>query len=198
MTDETLHRIEEFAFSFPTDLSHGEDHVRRVTKNALKIAANYPDINIDALYCACILHDCGRIEQINDPCVPHARAGAEKAFKFLSKNGFEGEFAEFVSRIIAAHSSPDEAEQTGLEAKILFDADKLEMTGAVGISRALMYAISADEKLYEANKRNFSDELLNDMNFAQSHFFTPEARLLSQNRLKLMNEFYLSLLSEVN
>jgi len=56
-----------------------------------------------------------------------------------------------VLEIIGEHSSEDERLPSSLEAKILFDADKLDGLGAVGIARVFSFCgqkgLSSDEAL---------------------------------------------------
>ena len=47
------------------------------------IAGTEKDVDMDVLICACLLHDIGRREQFEDSRVCHARAGADKAYRFL-------------------------------------------------------------------------------------------------------------------
>ena len=188
--------LREYAFSCIGDASHGKDHILRVRHNALAIAGSYPEADLEALECACLLHDCGRPEQIADPRVSHAAAGAEKAKVFLLAGGFEEAFAGRVSAWIAAHSDPYMAREAGLEARILFDADKLEMTGAVGILRAMMYSVQAGEAIYAPQGGSFYRTAMNDLAFAQNNLFTPEARKMAEDRLSLMDTFLRSLVRE--
>ncbi len=186
----------KYALSCAADASHGEGHIRRVWTNALKLAKHYPDADTEVLTAAAILHDCGQAEQLRDPRVHHAEKGAGKAEAFLRSAGAGEAFARQVGKIIAAHSSPEMAAAAGIEAKLLFDADKLDMCGAVGLSRALMYALDNGEALYSPGEESFWSVAQNDGAFVEKNLFTPEARALAQERLKLSRAFLDSLKAE--
>ncbi len=190
-----ISKLFEFAESCVCDASHDSGHIRRVLKNALGIARNYPEADVRLLTAACILHDCGRREQL-ETGIPHSRAGAEKARAFLLENGCGAAFADGVYACIDAHSSHDLARAAGIEARILYDADKLEMTGAVGVSRALIYALEENEPLYAKDGESFWAQILTDMRFAGDTLLTPEARGTALTRTNLMRAFAESLKNE--
>ena len=187
-------RAWEFALSFPSDLTHGEDHVKRVLSRCVKLAAAYHGADRRALVYAAILHDCGRAEEMNDPGAPHAKAGAQKAERFLLENGEAPAFAARVREIIAAHSRRSDAEQGGIEEKLLFDADKLDMCGAIGIYRGIAYCA--------ANGLPLTGEggVTETVEWARKHvehsLFTPEARDMAKDGLEFMRAFDLRLRAE--
>ena len=121
------------------DAAHDEGHTERVLGNALAIAADEPGADRDVLICAALLHDVGRAEQNEDPTKCHAAVGAEKARRFLTEHGYPAAFAEKVAACIASHRYRGGPAPESLEARILFDADKLDVAGAVGVARTLLY-----------------------------------------------------------
>ena len=180
------------------DATHAEDHIFRVTNAARDIARTEQGVDEEALFCACLLHDIGRREQIENPFRPHAAVGAEKARTFLVENGWSEAFAARVSQIIAAHSSREMAANGGLEEKILFDADKLDMIGSVGLCRSIAYAVQAGEPIYDARdlaRKPSPDggtmlrEVENDLAFASGAFFTRRAQALAQPAFHLTFAF---------
>ena len=80
--------------------------------------------------------------------VDHALAGGEKAYHFLLEQGFSESYAERVRDCISTHRYRKGNPPRSLEAKILFDADKLEAAGAMGIARTLLYKGSVSQPLY--------------------------------------------------
>ncbi len=180
------------------DATHAEDHIFRVTNAARDIARTEQGVDEEALFCACLLHDIGRREQIENPSRPHAAVGAEKARTFLVENGWSEAFAARVSQIIAAHSSREMAANGGLEEKILFDADKLDMIGSVGLCRSIAYAVQAGEPIYDARdlaQKPSPDggtmlrEVENDLAFVSGAFFTRRAQALAQPAFHLTFAF---------
>ena len=148
MNRETYRRLEGYMLSCMEDSAHDKEHIYRVLYNALTIAAEEPAADTDVLVCACLLHDVGRAAQFADPSVCHARAGGEKAYRFLTENGFAEEFARHVQACITTHRFRRETPPESIEAKILFDADKLDVTGALGVARTLLYQGEVGDPLY--------------------------------------------------
>ena len=148
MERTTYRKLEEYMLSCMEDSAHDREHVYRVLYSALTIAAEEPTADTDVLVCACLLHDIGRPEQFADPTVCHARVGGEKAYRFLMKNGFSETFARHVQACITTHRFRREMPPESIEAKILFDADKLDVTGALGVARTLFYQGEVGDPLY--------------------------------------------------
>lgn len=86
-----------------SDSVHDRQHIYRVLYYALDIAQSEEKVDYDVLVCACLLHDIGRKEQLENPKLCHARVGADKAFRFLVGNHFEEGFAQAVAECIRAH-----------------------------------------------------------------------------------------------
>ena len=81
--------------------------------------------------------------------VCHAALGAgEKAEKFLVKNGFEEDFAHRVAECVRTHRFRKGDAPQSIEAKILYDADKIDVCGATGIARTLLYQGHSNGALY--------------------------------------------------
>lgn len=61
------------------------------------------------------------------------------AYNFLIENNYSTELAEKVKHCIFTHRFRSENPPETIEAKILFDVDKLDACGLIGIARTLMY-----------------------------------------------------------
>ena len=85
--------VEDYMRRCMIDSAHDREHVYRVLYTALMIAREEPEVDWEVLTCACLLHDIGRKEQFENPALCHAEVGAEKAFRFLTDNGFGADFA---------------------------------------------------------------------------------------------------------
>lgn len=214
MTKEVYEKIESFMLSCMKDSAHDREHVFRVLNNALRIAREEEEVDYDVLICACLLHDVGREEQYRDPSLCHARVGAEKAERFLTEGGFGADFARSVARCILAHRYRSENEPWTVEEKILFDADKLDAAGALGIARTLMYKGIVSEPLYTLNadgsvcdgSGESGDDLRTTSFFREykwklekiyDRFYTRKGAELAALRKKAAADFYGSLLAEV-
>ena len=151
MNKETYNLIEKFMLSCMDNAAHDKEHVFRVLYTAMEIAQTETNVDYDVLITACLLHDVGRKEQFENPALCHAEMGSSKAYAFLIDNGFSADFAEKVKHCIITHRFRNNNQPQTIEAKILFDADKLDTTGALGIARSLQYNGSMGEPLYGFN-----------------------------------------------
>ena len=210
MTQDTYERIEAFMHACMDDAAHDKEHVYRVLYNALEIASGETAVDYDILITACLLHDIGRADQLADPSLCHAAVGSEKAHAFLLKNGFSLEHAEQVRHCILSHRFRRNAPPESLEAKILFDADKLDVTGAIGIARTLEYQGRLGQALYtrlpdgtvsngeEDSRPSFFREYKFKLEKLYDRFYTQTGALLAQQRRKAAADFYNALYQEVN
>lgn len=201
--------IRSYMESCMEDAAHDQEHVYRVLYTALDIAAHEDDVNVDILIAACLLHDIGRKEQFENPALSHAQVGSEKAYRFLLEQGWTEQNAQWVADCIAAHSYRTGNPPKTIEAKILFDADKLDAAGAIGIARTLLYQGHESEPLYTLDEAgsildgsgdepaSFMHEYHYKLKKLYSRFFTEHARTIAAERKAAAENFYQALLREV-
>lgn len=209
MTKQTFAVLERFMRTCMQDSAHDREHVYRVLYNAVDIAADEPEADMDVLIAAALLHDISRAEQLADPTIDHARHGADKAHAFLTENGFPPALCEHVRQCIRTHRFRKAEPPASLEARILFDADKLDVAGAIGIARTLEYNGAAGRPLY---RRDENGEVSDGATDAQDSFFreykfklenicasflTRRGRALAVARHGAAADFYAALLREV-
>ena len=151
--------IEAYMLSCMRDSAHDREHIYRVLYAALDIASFEEPVDSDVLIAACLLHDIGRREQFENPALCHAAVGAEKALAFLVQNGFPPTFAEKVASCIERHRFRSDRPPVTPEEKILFDADKLDVTGAIGLARTICYKGQAGEPLYSLTEEGEVSDL---------------------------------------
>lgn len=209
MDKSTYLLLEQYMLSCMEDSAHDKEHIYRVLYNALRIAKKEKNVDYDVLICACLLHDIGRKEQFENPKLCHAIVGSEKAYAFLIKNGYESQYAEKVKQCIRTHRYRKNDLPESLEAKILFDADKLDVTGAMGIARTLIYKGIVSEPIYSllpdgsvSNGENdttpsFFQEYKYKLENIYSNFYTDEAKIMAKERQSSAAMFYNSLYEEV-
>jgi len=126
------------------DAVHDFDHVVRVLALAERIGqAEGADLEI--VRTAALLHDVAR-EQAEAEGLDHAAFAAGQAREILS--GRSPAKAEAVAHAIAAHRFRTNPEPATLEAQVLFDADKLDAIGAVGVARAFAYGGAHRQRLW--------------------------------------------------
>ena len=74
MTKAVYEMLLGYMQSCVADRAHDENHVLRVLSNALQIAREEPQADLDILMAACLLHDVARREEMETPGVRHAAA----------------------------------------------------------------------------------------------------------------------------
>lgn len=202
-------KIEAYMLECMRDSAHDREHIYRVLYTALDIAQSEPSSDLEILTAACLLHDIGRPEQFADPKLCHAEIGSRKAYEFLIGIGWTEERAAHVRDCVYTHRFRSDYPPRSIEAKILFDADKIDVSGAVGMARSLMYRGAVGEPLYTLN----SDGTISDGSdtdepsfFREYHFklknvygrfFTKRGKEIALGRQRTAEDFYNALLSEV-
>jgi uncharacterized protein len=126
---EELERIVKEKMSPLEGTAHSYAHVDRVVKIALLLAKK-EKADMELVQIAAILHDVGR-------CVgqPHNETGAKLAPEILGNLHYPRQKAEKVARIVLLHHMDSKDKLNSIEEKIVWDADKIDLLGAVGIAR---------------------------------------------------------------
>lgn len=209
MNRQTFHHIEAYMNTCMKDAAHDREHVYRVLNNALRIAQGEGGAEMDVLIAAALLHDISRPEQMADSRVDHALHGADKAWAFLQESGFPADFCDQVRQCIRTHRFRESAPPVSLEAKILFDADKLDVAGAIGIARTLAYNGETGRPIYTRDaagcisdgtgdrEDSFFREYRFKLEHICDHFLTDTGRALARARHGAAMAYYEALLTEV-
>ena len=210
MTRNEYSIIESYMLNKMHDSAHDKHHVYRVLYAALDIADSIKESDANVLIAACLLHDIGREKQFANPNLCHAQEGGKIANEFLLSQGWSKEKANHVMDCISTHRFRGDNLPQSIEAKILFDADKLEASGAMGIARTLIYKGQVDEPLYNLSKEgnilfddkeNATNSFFQEYNFKLKNiydaFYTVRAREIAAMRQKTAIDFYNGLLSEI-
>ena len=128
--------------------SHDWDHTERVLLLAMRIGKK-EKADLTVVRLAAILHDIGRAEEDRtNGRVCHSRRGAELAREILARHGVGRRTAARVVHCILTHRFRRKAAPKTLEARVLYDADKLDSIGAVGIGRAFLFAGEVGARLH--------------------------------------------------
>jgi len=208
--------VEDYMLEQMKDSAHDKHHVYRVLNFALDIAYHEVatnDIALDILVAACLLHDIGREKQFANPGSCHAQIGGEMAYEFLSSIEFikwSKQKALHVKECISTHRYRRDNKPQSIEAKILFDADKLDASGALGIARTLMYEGEVKEPLYRLDENGkvitgdggadistFFQEYNYKLKHIYDSFYTERAKELAVERKKTAEDFYNRLYNEI-
>jgi len=210
MSPDLVARIERHAHELMRSVrsSHGWDHVQRVRRLALAIARE-EGARRDVVELAALLHDIGRQdEEESGGALCHARLGAERAGGLLEREGAPDGLRDAIVHCIAVHRFRGEARPETLEARVLFDADKLDSIGAVGLGRAFLYAGEVGARLHnpesdpqECAARGPEDSALREflvkLRWVRDRMFTPSGRRLAEGRHAFMEAFFGQLDAEV-
>ena len=116
-------------------VSHRMDHIERVLLHARVISTSFPDVDQELLTIAVLLHD---VTSPFNRKHEHVRLSMKTARDILDETGYPPDRTERVVRIIAEHSTEDPKNGllSSVEARVLFDADKIDGAGPVGLARA--------------------------------------------------------------
>ncbi|MBN1697876.1 MAG: HD domain-containing protein [Spirochaetales bacterium] len=203
--------IEEEAAAFFTDSrgSHDWEHTMRVRTLADHIAEKEgADRTIVGL--AALLHDIGRNrEDESAGRICHAAEGANLARGILLRHGVEEAAVERIVHCIETHRFRDSKRPKTIEAMVVFDADKLDAIGAVGIGRAFLFAGEVGARLHNKdadieNTLPYTEEdtayreYMIKLRFIRDRMLTGEGRRLAGERHEFMERFFERLDREVD
>lgn len=134
------------AYYAAADPVHDFDHILRVLALVDRIG-QVEGADMEILRTATLLHDASGATPGETSRQEHHLASAALADTLLQAAGWPTARREAVLHCIRAHRfRGTEAPQT-LEAKILYDCDKLDVLGAIGVARTVAYAALAGEPL---------------------------------------------------
>ncbi len=186
--------------------SHDWTHTERVYDLCVYIGQK-ENANLFVLQLAALLHDLGRQKEMENPEeLDHAKISAEIASKILLKYKVNSEISKQVLHCISTHRFRNNEKPETLEAKILFDADKLDCIGAIGVARAYAWAGKQGIKLYSDKdylgtgyELNHSPvtEFKYKLKEVKDKLFTETARRIAEKRHNFMEEFFIQLNSEL-
>ena len=181
--------------------SHDWSHTERVYRLCLQLATRL-DADPQVVGAAALLHDIGRREQDESKGkICHAEAGARLARAILQDLGWDGELIDRVIHCIETHRFRGGKVPQTLEAKILFDADKLDSIGAIGIGRAFQFAGEVGARLHNGGidldgTRSYSREDTAYREFSvklrniKDRMLTAEGARMAEQRHRFMVDFF--------
>ncbi|WP_407308673.1 HD domain-containing protein [Desulfosporosinus sp. SB140] len=172
------------------DRAHDLEHALRVREWGIKLAmAEGADVTVVEL--AALLHDIGRSGAVEKT---HAESSAGLAVNILRKAGYSEEIIIKVKKAIIAHSREAGYEPETLEAKILYDADKLDFVGAIGLGRLFtLGGVKGWPLIGENSCESFYQEKIRGYH---EHLFTKSALTLFKPLFHYMEEFWQELHTE--
>jgi len=187
--------------------SHAWDHTLRVLALCERIgAAEGADLAV--LRVAAYLHDIGRGHQdAANGAVCHAAMGAELAAPVVAALPLSAARRENVLHCIRTHRYRGDRPPATLEARVLFDADKLDAIGAVGVARAFLFAGEVGARLHCPEKAVADTlpygpedtgyrEYMVKLRHVRERMLTAEGRRLAEARHAFMTRFFERFLAE--
>lgn len=190
---------------------HDFEHVMRVFHNARLILETESGAEARVVELATLLHDIARPEEMAaNGSICHAEHGAKLAIPFLEKCGFrDSGMMEKISFCILRHRYRGQNKPETLNEKIVYDADKLDSIGAVGIGRAFHFAGRTGAKLHNTEEEALAStayssgdtayrEYLVKLRNVPERMLTPTGRSLAVIRADFMDDFFKTLNTEVS
>lgn len=163
---------------------HAKDHILRVLKRCIRLGEKL-GADLEILLAAVYLHDLGR-HYINDKI--HGALSAQKAAPVLERINFPLEKREAVLHAIRVHDiSATPEERITLESKILYDADKIDTLGVVGVLRYIRHFYG----------RKSIDYVLDDIDARWEGLTLPETRTLALQDYKYIKGYFEQLKEEL-
>jgi uncharacterized protein len=188
--------------------SHGWDHVQRVY-DLCQVIGQKEKCDMTILLASALLHDIGRFECdiINgERC--HAMVGAKIAEQMLKEEGADPGFIDKAAHCIVTHRFRNDHNPQTVEAKVLFDADKLDSIGCVGIGRAFQFSgeigarlddpdVNPDDVEPYGTEDTARYEFLVKLTHVKERMYTKTGKQIAQGRDKFMREFFARLDDEI-
>jgi uncharacterized protein len=181
--------------------SHDWEHTLRVYKLAVRIAKK-EKADIFIVMAAALLHDIARsLEDASGGKRDHAAEGEKLAYGILKSLGISDDKTARICHCIGAHRYRGTKRPASLEAKALFDADKLDSIGAVGIGRAFLFAGEIGARLHnggvkisETKPYTREDtayrEYMVKLRHVKKRMMTGEGKRMAVKRDAFMNQFF--------
>jgi len=195
------------------DPVHDFAHILRVLALAERIG-QAEGADMEVLRAAVLLHDAAEATpegEAGGGRASHHEASAEAARAILSAEGWPEDRIEAALHCIRAHRFRGAETPRTLEAQILFDCDKLDVLGAIGVARAMAYAALAGQPLTGEPSEKFKatgekepgephtpyHEFLFKLRRVQDRLHTAQARALADERHRYLAEYFERLAREV-
>ena len=128
------------------DAAHDFDHLERVMAIADTISVREGG-DLPTIWAAVAFHDIGQ-ERERHHGGDHAFIGAELAAELLTNTSFPQGAISAVQQAIREHRMTGGVAPQTLEGRILYDADKIDGLGAIGIGRLYMITGRYNQKVY--------------------------------------------------
>jgi uncharacterized protein len=197
------------------DAAHDFDHVARVMALADTIQACEGG-DLPTIWAAVALHDIGQARERRHGG-DHALIGAELARDLLAQTQFPQQAIPVVQQAIRDHRMTGQSIPQSVEGRILYDADKIDCLGAIGIGRLYCITGRYNQKVYAPvpddivepvdplvvrklrRRPDYSPSIEFQLLFGNlpERMTTSKGRELAQERYTYMQDFFVRLRNEV-
>jgi uncharacterized protein len=197
------------------DAAHDYDHLVRVMALAETIQSREGG-DLPTIWATVALHDIGQ-ERERRHGGDHALIGAELAAELLTNTQFPEQSIPVVQEAIRDHRMTGGAVPQSIEGRILYDADKIDCLGAIGIGRLYCITGRYNQKIYAPvpddvvepvdplvvrrlrRRPDYSPSIEFQLLFGNlpERMTTETGRVLAQERYEYMHEFFVRLQKEV-
>ncbi len=193
------------------DPVHDFAHIQRVYAMAERLAAA-EGADLEIVRAAALLHDAEGSRAGSSARAGHHLASADFAAEVLSAEGWAADRIAAVQHCIRAHRFRDNREPPATpEARVIFDADKLDVIGAVGVARVIAYAVKVGQPVFAPPSARFLasgepepdephsayHEFLFKLSRIRERLFTPAARQIAEERHDYIAGFFERLQQEM-
>ena len=138
---------------------HDFDHVLRVYHLAEHIG-QLEGADLEIVRAAALLHDVDDSSSGGEEArLEHHEASAAYAGRILAEEGWPEARVKAVQECIRTHRFRAGLAPQTLEARVLYDADKLDAIGAIGAARALAFAVLDGQPLHAEPSETFRQTL---------------------------------------
>ncbi len=208
MVDESVfEEIKRESAEFLRHSHHDRSHVQRVYNLAVRLVEE-ENADLDVVRAAALLHDIARAMEDEGKIADHAIEGARMARKILDELGFPQEKTAQIVHCIEAHRFKKGIQAQSLEAKILQDADRLDIIGAIGIARVFARGGWSNSPIHDPSilpKEKYDGKSLTAVNHiyekilkAKDTMNTASAKRFAEERHRFVEQFLQRLLREWN
>lgn len=188
---------------------HEWEHTERVFNLAMHIGKK-EGADLEVLGLAAILHDIARKEQDeSNGKIDHAERGAVLAREILVRYDLPKEKLENILHCIQSHRYRNDIIPLTIEAKVLYDSDKLDAIGAIGTGRNFSFAGHLGAKVHDKNvnldksaEYTIEDtayrEYMVKLRYIKDKIITNEGKKIAEGRHNFQEEFFERLNKEVD
>ncbi len=197
------------------DAAHDIDHIARTMALAETLHAREGG-DLPTILAAVALHDLGQERERRDGG-DHALIGAAMAAELLTGTRFPHAVIPAVQRAIREHRTTGAIRPQSIEGRIVYDADKLDSLGAVGVARLYCITGLLGQRVYARTpddlprptdpavvrqlrkSRDYSSSIEFELLLADlpDQLLTPTGRALARERHDYMRAFFTRLQQEV-